>query len=140
MSSHLSPFEVAEAIHSAAIRVLRLVRAADAEAEIGPAQLSALSVLVFAGPKTLSELAEVEQVKPPTMSRIVQGLVARGLVDRIPLVDDRRAIRIATTTKGRKLLLAGRDRRVHLLADRLRKLEAHDLRMLGQAAGLLARL
>ena len=78
MSSDFS-YEVADAIHSAAIRVLRIVRAADAKAEIGPAQLSALSVLVFAGPKTLGELSNVEQVKAPTMSRIVQALVSAAL-------------------------------------------------------------
>src|SRR5215469_17930582 len=115
MSSDSS--EAADAIHSAAIRVLRVVRTADAKTEIGPAQLSALSVLVFAGPKTLGELAGAEQVKPPTMSRVVEGLVSRGLAERVPSPEDRRAVRIATTPKGRRLLLTGRDRRVHLLAD-----------------------
>jgi|SRR5262252_2610214 len=139
MSSNPS-FEIAEAIHSASIRVLRLVRPADAQAEIGPAQLSALSVLVFAGPKTLGELAGAEQVKPPTMSRVVEGLVSRGLAERVPSPEDRRAVRIATTPKGRRLLLTGRDRRVHLLADRLKGLDDQDLRTLRQAARLLAQL
>lgn len=131
------PFEVADAIHSAAIRVLRIVRAADAKAEIGPAQLSALSVLVFAGPKTLSELSDAEQVKAPTMSRIVQALVSQRLADRVPLLEDRRAVRIAATRKGRKLLLAGRDRRVQLLAQRLCSLAPEDLEIIRQAARLL---
>ena len=136
MSSNSS--EVADAIHSAAIRVLRMVRAADAKAEIGPAQLSALSVLVFAGPKTLGELSDAEQVKAPTMSRIVQALVRQGLADRVRLPEDRRAVRIAATRKGRKLLLAGRDRRVQLLAHRLRSLAPEDLEVIRQAARLLA--
>jgi DNA-binding MarR family transcriptional regulator len=139
MSSN-SYFEVAEAIHAVAIRILRIVRAADAKAEIGPAQLSALSVLVFAGPKTLGELADAEQVKAPTMSRIVQGLVSQGLANRLASPQDRRSVSIAATLKGRKLLLAGRDRRVHLLAERLRGLSDDDLRVLQQAARLLARL
>ena len=136
MSSNSS--EVADAIHSAAIRVLRIVRAADAQAGIGPAQLSALSVLVFAGPKTLGELSDAEQVKAPTMSRIVQALVRQGLADRVRLPEDRRAVRIAATRKGQKLLLAGRDRRVQLLAQRLSRLSAHDLEVVRQAARLLA--
>ena len=136
MSSNSS--EVADAIHSAAIRVLRIVRAADAKAEIGPAQLSALSVLVFAGPKTLGELSDAEQVKAPTMSRIVQALVRQGLADRVRLPEDRRAVQIAPTPKGRKLLLAGRDRRVQLLAHRLSSLAPDDLQVIRQAAHLLA--
>lgn len=132
------PFEVADAIHGAAIRVLRIVRAADAKAEIGPAQLSALSVLVFAGPKTLGELSDAEQVKAPTMSRIVQALVSQRLADRVRLPEDRRAVRVAATRRGHKLLLAGRDRRVQLLAQRLTSLTAEDLQVIRQAARLLS--
>src|SRR5262249_24976884 len=130
--------EVADAIHSAAIRVLRIVRVADAKAEIGPAQLSALSVLVFAGPKTLGELSDAEQVKAPTMSRIVQALVRQRLANRVRLPENRRAVRIAPTRRGHKLLLAGRDRRVQLLAQRLSSLAADDLEVIREAARLLA--
>lgn len=137
MSSNFS-LEVADAIHSAAIRVLRIVRAADAKAEIGPAQLSALSVLVFAGPKTLGELSDAEQVKAPTMSRIVQALVRQRLADRVRLSEDRRAVRIAATRRGHKLLVAGRNRRVQLLAQRLSSLAPDDLEVIGQAARFLA--
>src|SRR5271163_2425059 len=68
-------------LHSAAIHLLRRVRRQDAATGIGPAQLSALSVLVFAGPRTLGELASAEQVKPPTMSRIVAGLRRNRLIE-----------------------------------------------------------
>jgi DNA-binding MarR family transcriptional regulator len=61
----------ADRLHSAAIHLLRRVRQQDTASGVGPAQLSALSVLVFAGPKTLGDLAAAEQVKPPTMSRVV---------------------------------------------------------------------
>ena len=82
-SANLSKLETAEVLHSAAIRVLRMVRTEDAQAGIGPAQLSALSVLVFVGAKTVSELATLEQVRPPTMSRIVEGLAQKKLVQRV---------------------------------------------------------
>ncbi len=133
-------FEVAEAIHSVAIRVLRIVRVEDVKAGIGPAQLSALSVLVVAGPRTLGELAGAEQVKPPTMSRIVQALVEDGLADRIVSTEDRRSVRIAATAKGRKLLLAGRDRRVQALANRLEKLSRDELKVLANATKLLTEI
>src|SRR5215471_5811206 len=84
--------EAADRLHSAAIHLLRRLRIRDRESGVGPAQLSALSVLVFAGPKSLAELAQVEQVKPPTMSRIVAGLVRSRLVRRKMDTSDRRAV------------------------------------------------
>lgn len=135
MSSKMS-YRVAEAIHAAAIRILRIVRVEDIKTGIGPAQLSALSILVFLGPKTMGELAEAEQVKAPTMTRIVDALVRQQLADRASGVD-RRSLRIAATSKGRKLLLAGRDRRIQALAKRLENLTDSELKMLEKAAEFL---
>ncbi len=67
---------VADAVHSAAIHLLRGVRKEDERTGVGPARLSALSVLVFAGPMRLTELARIEQVKPPTMTKVIAGLEA----------------------------------------------------------------
>ena len=69
---------VADALHSAAIHLLRGVRKEDERTGVGPARLSALSVLVFAGPMRLTELARTEQVKPPTMTKVVAGLEVCG--------------------------------------------------------------
>src|SRR5215467_3653638 len=71
---------IADRLHSTAIHLLRRVRKQDVATGEGPARLSALSVLVFGGPKTLKELAAAEQVKPPTMSRIVAGLARSRLI------------------------------------------------------------
>src|SRR5437773_61599 len=85
-------FETADRLHSAAIHLLRRLRVRDRESGVGPAQLSALSVLVLGGgPRSLGELAEAEQVRPPTMSRIVAGLVRAGLVRR---GEDRKSTRL----------------------------------------------
>ncbi|HXJ12918.1 MAG TPA: MarR family transcriptional regulator [Candidatus Limnocylindrales bacterium] len=132
--------QAAEGLHSGAIRVLRMVRAEDARAGIGPAQLSALSVLVFAGEKTVGELAALEQVQPPTMSRIVDGLVQRKLVERVNSSNDRRSVQITATPAGRKLLLAGRDRRVRALAKRFEALTRKEVETLHAAAQIMARL
>src|SRR4030081_1820391 len=83
-------FETADRLHSSAIHLLRRLRVRDRESGVGPAQLSALSVLVFGGPRSLSELADAEQVRPPTMSRIVAGLERAGLVRRRATEDGRR--------------------------------------------------
>src|ERR1700680_80946 len=86
--------EAADRLHSAAIHLLRRLRIRDRELGIGPAQLSALSVLVFGGPKPLASLAEAEQVRPPTMSRIVAGLRRAKLVQIGTDQQDRRAVTI----------------------------------------------
>jgi len=139
MSSKIS-LRAAEALHSGAIRVLRLVRAEDAQAGIGPAQLSALSVLVFAGEKTVGELAALEQVQPPTMSRIVDGLAQKKLVERVSSANDRRTVQITATPAGRKLLLAGRDRRVRALAKRFDGLSKKEVETLLAAAEIMKRI
>src|SRR5207237_4874041 len=87
---------IADQLHSAAIHLLRRLRVRDLASGIGPAQLSALSVLVFGGPRSLGELAEAEQVRPPTMSRVVEGLERAGLARRQP-TEDKRRIRLQAT-------------------------------------------
>jgi DNA-binding MarR family transcriptional regulator len=139
-SGNLSRAETAELLHSAAIRLLRLVRVEDAQAGIGPAQLSALSVLVFGGAKTVSELAAIEQVRPPTMSRIVDGLAKKKLVQRVEDAEDRRTVRVSATAKGEKLMQAGKARRVKALAARFEALSVGDLKTLHAAAQLMLRL
>jgi len=123
-------FETADRLHSAAIHLLRRLRVRDRESGVGPAQLSALSVLVLGGgPRSLGELAEAEQVRPPTMSRIVAGLVRAGLVRRGKTEDGRR-IRLEATAKGTRILQEGRQRRVESLAQALSLLpEADRLRV-----------
>lgn len=129
--------ETADRIHSAAIRVLRFVRREDAAAGLPPAQLSALSVLVFAGPQSLASLAAAEQVKPPTMSQLVAQMNRKGLVTRMPL--DRRSIRICATDKGRRLMEAGRKRRLAKLTQALSHLPTAKLALLREAADLVVK-
>src|SRR2546427_8284856 len=120
------PFEPADRLHSAAIHLLRRLRVRDRESGIGPAQLSALSVLVLGGgPRSLGELAEAEQVRPPTMSRIVAGLLRAGLVRRGKTEDGRR-LRLEATAKGTKILQEGRRRRVESLAQALSSFSSED--------------
>jgi len=128
---------VADRLHSAAIHLLRRLRKRDVESGVGPAQLSALSVLVFAGPKTLGELARAEQVRPPTMTRIVAGLRRAGLVRRERDAQDGRVVRVRATRKGVRVMKAGRRRRIETLAAQLRRLDARAVAKLGQAASIL---
>src|SRR6202034_2406949 len=89
--------EVPPRLHSAAIHLLRHARQQDVLAQVGPARLSALSVLVFGGPMGLGQLAAAEQVKAPTMSRIVAGLQRSGLAKIETDAEDGRRIRVTAT-------------------------------------------
>src|SRR5277367_6345346 len=130
---------LADQLHSTAIRVLRLVRVQDAATGIAPARLSALSVIVFGGPISLRDLARAEQVRPPTMSRIVDALEAQGLARRRIDQKDRRAVLIAATKKGATLLKQGRKRRVKFLASYLSKLDRTELSLIANALGAIQR-
>jgi DNA-binding MarR family transcriptional regulator len=127
----------ADRLHSVAIHLLRRVRQQDINSGVGPAQLSALSVLVFAGPKTLGALAAAEQVKPPTMSRIVAGLKRRRLVEVTRDPHDTRRTHIRSTPKGTRLLQQARLRRIESLAGILTILTSGDLAKLNQAVEIL---
>lgn len=130
-------WETADRLHSAAIHLLRRLRKQDVRSGVGPAQLSALSVVVFAGPRTLGELARAEQVKPPTMTRIVAGLQRAGLVRRERDAKDLRVARVRATPKGVQVLQAGRRRRIELLAARLRRLNPRAHALLARAADIV---
>jgi len=129
--------EAADRLHSAAIHLLRRLRIRDLELGIGPAQLSALSVLVFGGAKSLAALAEAEQVKPPTMSRIVSGLLRAKLVQRRTDQQDRRAVIIVATEKGVRVMQEGRRRRVEALAAAVRGLARKEIAQLRDAARVM---
>jgi len=132
-----NPFEVATRLHSAAIHLLRSAAKTDVLSGQGPARLSALSVLVFGGPRTLGELAAAERVKPPTMSRIVAGLKRSGLARIHQDEKDARKVRISVTAKGEKLLQEARQRRVHVLAQTLSSLTGAELEILDKAASII---
>jgi DNA-binding MarR family transcriptional regulator len=129
--------DLADALHSAAIHLLRRVRKQDPVSGIGPAQLSALSVLVFGGSISLGDLAAAEQVKPPTMVRIVQSLTERKLAVASADQEDRRKIRIAATARGRRLMFRARERRVQALAEMIAALGQEEQDRLRAAVAVL---
>jgi len=135
-----TPDELADRIHSLAIHLLRRLRREDAKAGLTGPRLSALSVVVFGGPVTLGELAAAEQVKPPTMTRLVRALEQEGLVRREKDPDDRRVSRLRATAKGDALLGEGRARRVRQLAASIAALTPRERNTLRQAMDVLARV
>lgn len=131
---------MARRLHASAIKLLRMLRREDEGSGLTAPRLSALSVLVFAGPLSLAELAAAEQVRPPTMSRLVEALVRDGLVTRDVDPANRRMVRIAATEGGKALLESGRSRRVRLLTERLKHLADSEQRALFRAVELLERV
>ncbi|HZM39742.1 MAG TPA: MarR family transcriptional regulator [Acidimicrobiales bacterium] len=135
-----SPRDVAGRLHSAAIHLLRAARAVDAESGLSPARLSAMSVLVFGGPRTVGRLAEVEGVRSPTMTQLVNGLEADGLVRRRAVQEDGRRVVVDATPAGRRLLHKAQGRRLDVLVDLLATADDTELGLLDQAAAVLDRL
>jgi DNA-binding MarR family transcriptional regulator len=131
---------VADRLHSAAIHLLRRLRVEDEALGISAPRLSVLSVLVFAGPKRIGELARIEQVEPPTISRLVDGLVRDELAVREPDPDDARAVRVRATATGARTLRRGRARRVETLRTRLATLSPTELAALGEGVEVLERI
>jgi len=131
---------VADRLHSAAIHLLRRLRVEDEALGISAPRLSVLSVLVFAGPQRIGELARMEQVEPPTISRLVDGLVREGLAVREPDPDDARAVQVHATPIGVRTLRRGRARRVETLRTRLATLSPTELAALGEGVEVLERI
>ena len=130
----------ANRLHSAAIHLLRWVRMADRETGVSPERLSILSILAFAGPKTVGEIAELELVSPPAISRILNGMEKSGMVARERLEEDRRFVRVVATPKGRRLVDGARGRRLVRMASRLEVLGDDELTTLQRATEILERL
>ena len=131
--------ETADRLHSAAIHLLRRVRRTDALTGVPAAQLSALSVLM-GGPRTLGELASAEQVRPPTMSKLVSEMERAALVRRAGDTDDARVVRVEMTAKGRRLLAKGRELRIADIERRIRRLPPGDAGTVAEAVGIVERM
>lgn len=142
MASRISdqPQQIADQLHSVAIHLLRRLRREDDSSGLNAPRLSALSVIVFAGPLKLGDLAAAEQVRPPTMTRIVDALAALGLVRRGRNAKDGRSVLISATEAGKKLLYEGRERRVRALAAQIAALSVEDQERLSDAAEILKRV
>ncbi len=131
---------VADRIHSAAIRLLRHLRVADTTTGLSAPRLSALSVVVHAGQIAIGALARAEQVRAPTVSRLVKALERDGLVTRTRSPEDERVQLVRATARGRRVLVGGRRRRVGALAAAIDALPRAERSALSRAATVLLRM
>jgi DNA-binding MarR family transcriptional regulator len=132
--------ETANAIHSAAVRLLRRARTADTRMDLDGPRASALSVLVYAGELPIGRLAAAEQVSPPAITKTVTALEADGLVERIRSDSDRRVVVVRATAAGRTLMERGRAARIEAIATLLTSLPSRDQILLQRAADILLNL
>lgn len=128
---------LADRLHSLAIHLLRFARVEDAATGLSAARLSVLSVLVFGGPRTVTELAAAEQVAAPTMTRLLQGLERDGYVRRRRDGADGRIVRVTATAQGRRALDAGRRVRLRRVERITAGLSDADTAAVSRAVGAL---
>lgn len=123
-----------------AVRLTRWLKAADSAARLSGPQASALTIIVYAGRITPSDLARLEQVQRPTIARVIGQLADAGLVTRKGDHRDRRSIWIKPTQAGKALIKEGQLRRIEPLVQRMRKLNPTQLENLRQGLFVIRHL
>jgi DNA-binding MarR family transcriptional regulator len=132
---------LAHALRPQVMRLARRLRQMqDHTLGLNPNQLSAMAVLLNSGDQLIGDLAVVEQVRPPSMTRIIHGLEMRGYVARRSDPADHRHCLVTLTEAGRQVLLANRRRRDEWLTIRIAKLDPADRDVLRRAVPVLERL
>ncbi|MBS1677270.1 MAG: MarR family transcriptional regulator [Actinobacteria bacterium] len=133
--------DTAARLRNAIVRTSRALRQeAAGESGLSPTQTAVLASISRSGPLTPSELAAIERVKRPTMTRTLACLEREGLIERTPDPADGRSSLVAVNDAGRERLARLRRRKSAYLARRLRKLDPEEVVILARAAELLDRM
>lgn len=131
---------LAHDLRSAVLRLARRIRANRVDTSLSLSQLTALAVLAAAGPMSAGDLAAIESVQPPTMTKVLAALVERGLITREADESDKRAVRLAVTDAGTAVVEAEKQARDAWLSGVMDGLDADDLAVLARAVPVLDRL
>ena len=131
--------ELAGRLRLAITRLARHLRQT-ADSDLSPTQASVLATVSKAGPLALGELAELERVASPTITKVIALLHEKGLVDKLTDPDDRRFVRVSLTAEGEALLERTRARKTAWLARQLQDLSPEDLERLTAATDVLEHL
>ncbi len=131
--------ELAARLRLAIARMARRLRQ-ESGTDLGPSQLAALATIERHGSLAPSELAEREQIKRPTATRILDHLEKAGTVERVRDPEDRRCSILSITPDGRALLRRLRARKTAYLAQRLGELDPADVAALERAAEVIEAL
>lgn len=131
--------ELADQLRLSVTRTARRLRQ-QGDPALSPTMAASLSTIERAGPLGPSDLARIERVQRPTVTRVVNRLCAAGLVERVPDERDGRAARLSVTPRGRRALRDLRGQKTAFLAERLDRLDPEERELLARASGLLDRL
>ena len=123
-----------------AMRLARRLRQQSSDGDVSPSMLSVLVSVEASRSLSLGELAEIERVQPPTISRVIARLEERGLVSREADSGDRRVARVRLTATGARFVARSRSRKNAYLARRMRSLHPEDVRKLEDALPVLEKL
>ncbi len=134
--------ERAAHLRTAIVRTARRLRqeAAAETSGLTPTSVAALATIERHGPLTPSEIADIERVKRPTITRTLGCLEREGLIDRAPDPDDRRSALVSVNGAGRERLRRLRKRKNAYLARRMRDLSDEEVETLERAAEILERM
>lgn len=129
-------------LRMAVVRTARRLRqeAASETTGLTPTSVAALATIERHGPMTPSEIAEIEKVKRPTITRTLGCLEREGLIDRAPDPSDGRSALVSLNAAGRDRLKRLRGRKNAYLARRMRDLSAEEIGTLERAAEILDRM
>ncbi len=131
---------LAAQLRPALLRLTRLVRNQRVDTRVTLTQLSALYTLNLRGPISAGELAALEKVQPPSMTKVIASLESAGLASRKPHPTDGRQIIVAITSAGEELLEAERQTRDAWLARRLTSLTPDERALLLRVVPILDKL
>jgi DNA-binding MarR family transcriptional regulator len=127
-------------LRGAVMRLSRRLRSQRVDETLSPTEMSVLATLARCGSATPGELARKEHVQPPSMTRIVAMLEAKGLVRREPHPDDRRQVVVSRTEQADSMLAESRIKRNAWLASLAEQLSEEELAIMRQAAPVLEKL
>ncbi len=134
------PVEDIAALRGAVLILARRLRHQQAGDELSPSEAAVMGRVGRAGPMTPGQLARSEHVQPPSMTRIIERLEARGFLDRTPDPDDRRQVLVSRTEAGNDFVERSRAVRTAWLTQQMSKLEPDDQRTIAAATAALTRL
>jgi DNA-binding MarR family transcriptional regulator len=134
--------ERAAHLRTAIVRTARRLRqeAAAESSGLTPTSIAALATIERHGPMTPSEIAAIERVKRPTITRTLGCLEREGLIDRAPDPADGRSSLVSVNGAGRERLRRLRSRKNAYLARRMRDLSDAEVETLERAAEILERM
>lgn len=124
----------------AVMRLARRLRTQRASDENTPSQLAVLATLLRTGPATTGQLAQSERIQPPSMTRILNSLYERGLVERTTDPNDRRLVLYDVTPQARRMVQRDRQSKDRWLSEKLAELSPQEVEILEQAIPILNRM